>query len=52
VNAPHKFHFVCELSACEGGMSTMVGEICPICFGDGEEVATFGCVVKGCDGGG
>jgi hypothetical protein len=53
VYAPYKFHLCAHSkSACEGGVSTTVGEICPICFGDGEEVATFGCVVKGCDGGG
>jgi hypothetical protein len=28
----------------------MVGEVCPISFGDGEEVAIFGGVVEGSDG--
>jgi hypothetical protein len=30
----------------------MVGEICPISYGGGEEVAMFGGMVEGCDGGG
>jgi hypothetical protein len=29
----------------------MAGEICPISLGGGEEVAMFGGVVEGCDGG-
>jgi hypothetical protein len=30
VNAPHKFHFVCALSGCEGWVSTRVGKVCSI----------------------
>jgi hypothetical protein len=52
VNAPQKFHFLSELSGYEGGVSAMVGEICAISFGCGEEVAMFGGVVEGSDGGG
>jgi hypothetical protein len=52
VSAPHEFHFVYELSGCEGGMSAMAGEICSISFGCGEEVAMFGGVVEGSDSGG
>jgi hypothetical protein len=52
VNAPHKSHFVCELSGCDGCVSTMVGRIFTISFGCGEKVAMFGGVVKGSDGGG
>jgi hypothetical protein len=52
VKTPHKFHFVCELSGCEGGVSAMECEICAISFGCGEEVAMFGGVVKGGNGGG
>jgi hypothetical protein len=50
VIAPHKFHFVRELSGCDGCVSTMVGNICSISFGCGEEVVTFGGVVKGSNG--
>jgi hypothetical protein len=42
VIASRKFHFVCELSGCDGGVSTMVGKICSISFGCGEEVAMLG----------
>jgi hypothetical protein len=52
VYAPHKLHFVCELSGCDGWVSTMVDKICYISFGSGEEVAMFGGVVKGSYGGG
>jgi hypothetical protein len=52
VNASHKFHFMCELSGCEAGVSAMVGEIRFISFGCGEEVAMFGGVAGGSDGGG
>jgi hypothetical protein len=53
VNAPHKFHFVCKLSGCDGWVSTMVGKICTtISFGCIEEVAMFGGVVKGSNDGG
>jgi hypothetical protein len=53
MNASHKVHFVCKLSGCEGGVSTMVGEICPSSFHGIEEVAMFGGVVEtGGDGGG
>jgi hypothetical protein len=49
---PHKFHFICELCGCEGGMSATEGEISAITFGCGEDVAMFGGMVKGSDGGG
>jgi hypothetical protein len=51
VNAPHKFHFVYELSGCDGWGSTMVGKICTISFGYGEEIAMFRGVMKGSNGG-
>jgi hypothetical protein len=47
VKSPQKFHIVSELSGCDGWVSTMVGNICSIPFGCGEEVAKFGGVVKG-----
>jgi hypothetical protein len=50
VNTPHEFHVVCELIGCDEWVSTMVGQICTISFGCGEEVAMFGGVVKGGDG--
>jgi hypothetical protein len=50
MSAPHRFHFVCELIGCDVWVSTMVGQICTICFGCGGEVAMFGGVVKGSDG--
>jgi hypothetical protein len=52
VNAPHNFHFLCELCGCEGGMSVVVGEIITISFGCGEEVAMFRVVMEGSDSGG
>jgi hypothetical protein len=52
VNAPHEFRFVCELSGCERGVSTMVGEICTSSSGCSEEVAMYGGVVEGNDSGG
>jgi hypothetical protein len=47
VNAPHEFHFVCELSGYEEWVSTMVGKICFISFGYCEEVAMSSGVVRG-----
>jgi hypothetical protein len=51
MNAPHYIHVVCEARGCEGGVSTLVCEICPISFGGGEEFAMLGGVVEGCDSG-
>jgi hypothetical protein len=52
-NAPHKFHFVCELRGYEGiKISGMVGETCTTSFGRGEEVAKFVGAVARSDGGG
>jgi hypothetical protein len=51
VDIPHKFHFVCELGGCEELMSAIVDEFCAISFGRGEEVAMFGSVVVGSNGG-
>jgi hypothetical protein len=52
LQTPHINSIVCELSRCEGGVSTMVGKICSVSFGSGEKVAVFGSVAVGSDGGG
>jgi hypothetical protein len=39
---PHKFHFVCKLSGCEGE----VGDVRSISCGCGEEVTMFGAVAE------
>jgi hypothetical protein len=49
---PTSIPFVCKLSGRERGVSAMVCKMCFVSFGRGEEVAMFGVVAEGSDGGG
>ena len=47
MDTPHEFLFVCELYISESRVIFVVGKVCAVRLGAGEECSVFGCLREG-----